>query len=66
LTSYNFNNYFAQSEEKENRKVRTRNLFYVVCSRVKRNLAILCISQLTDTAKQGVKHLFGDNNYVEI
>lgn len=65
-TSYNFNNYFAQDDKSENRIERTRNLFYVVCSRARTNLAILCISSLTDSAKQGIKELIGNDNYNEI
>ena len=43
----------------------TRNLFYVVCSRAKDNLAVLCISDLTERAKEGVTDKFGGGNYIE-
>lgn len=64
--SYNFNNYFANTETSENRFAKTENLFYVVCSRAKVNLSFLCISPLTDNGKDGIKKLFGKDNYKEV
>ncbi|NJO34980.1 MAG: hypothetical protein HC869_19550 [Rhodospirillales bacterium] len=39
-----------------------RNLFYVVCSRPKRRLALLFTQQLSDTALQQVQGWFGTEN----
>jgi ATP-dependent DNA helicase UvrD/PcrA len=64
--SYNFNNYFAKSDTSINRLSKTKNLFYVVCSRAKNNLAILHTSDLSENAKQGLKELFGKDNYIEL
>ena len=62
-SKYSFNNFF--SEDKTNLQLynRTRNLFYVVCSRSKHNLAILCLSTLTDEARNKLELWFGDNIY---
>lgn len=41
---------------------RNRNLFYVACSRPKKQLAILFTQLLTDKALRKVKSLFGREN----
>lgn len=64
--SYNFNDFFADNHEKEERYLRTSNLFYVVCSRAKNNLAILCVSELVNEAKTKIKELFSESNFIEI
>ncbi len=63
---YNFNNYFSNNKENEDRFKRTNNLFYVVSSRAKKNLAVVCVSTLSDIAKTQVKEWFGEDNYCEI
>ena len=40
---YNFENFFNDSDDKPERKLRTRNLFYVECSRAKENLVVLML-----------------------
>ena len=62
---YNFNDYFANDMENEERYLRTNNLFYVVCSRAKENLAVVCTSDLAPGAKAQIKEWFGEGNYIE-
>lgn len=64
--SYNFNDFFSNNKEDENRYKRTNNLFYVVCSRAKINLAVVCVSVLSEDAKLQIKDWFGAENYYEI
>lgn len=63
---YNFNSFFNDSEEKSERKLRTRNLFYVECSRVKENLVVLMLSKIDDIALQNIKNWFGENNVIDV
>jgi DNA helicase-2/ATP-dependent DNA helicase PcrA len=63
---YNFEEYFAGDESKIERYNLTRNLFYVVCSRAMYNLAIACVSTLSDRAKANIKEWFGEENYIEL
>ncbi len=64
--SYNFNDYFSENHEKEDRYLRTSNLFYVVCSRAKNNLAVVCTSTISLQAIVNLKEWFGDENLIEI
>lgn len=61
---YNFEEYFSYKLENLKRFNLTKNLFYVVCSRAKKNLAILCVSELSEKSRIQVKELF--ENYQEI
>ncbi|MBF6651722.1 ATP-dependent helicase [Flavobacterium columnare] len=63
---YNFKNFFNDSEEKPERKLRTRNLFYVECSRAKENLVVLALSDMNDDAIANVKKWFGEENVLPI
>ncbi|TKJ33193.1 MAG: hypothetical protein CEE38_21300 [Planctomycetes bacterium B3_Pla] len=63
--NYNFNDYFSNNMEKEKRYQRTNNLFYVVCSRAKENLAVVCTSDLASGAKTQIQEWFGEGNYIE-
>lgn len=63
---YNFNNFFNDSEEKPERKLRTRNLFYVECSRAKENLTVLMLSKIDDVALQNIKQWFGEDNVFDV
>ena len=47
---------------KEDSYIRNRNLFYVVCSRPKRNLALLFIQELTADAFRTLEEWFGVEN----
>ena len=63
---YNFKNFFNDSEETSERKLRTRNLFYVECSRAIENLIVLCLSDLDATAIANVKSWFGNDNVIDL
>lgn len=64
--SYNFDDFFSGNTTNEQRYYRTNNLFYVVCSRAKNNLAIICVSSLSDRAKTRIKEWFSKDNYIEL
>nr|MBC8394117.1 ATP-dependent helicase [Deltaproteobacteria bacterium] len=64
--SYNFNEYFSGDTDHINRLKKTTNLFYVVCSRAKYNLAVVCVSALSSEAKLQIQEWFGEENYIEI
>ena len=57
---YSFDKYFAGDMSNENRFKRTQNLFYVVCSRAKKNLAVLVLSELQESSKTRINELFGE------
>lgn len=63
---YNFNNFFNDSEEKPERKLRTRNLFYVECSRAKENLVVLMLSKIDDVALGNIKKWFEKENVIDL
>lgn len=63
---YNFENYFNNSEERPDRKERTKNLFYVSCSRAKENLVVLALSSMGTSAMQTVNDWFGTENITRI
>jgi len=64
--NYNFNDYFSNNLSNAQRYKRTSNLFYVVCSRAKFNLAVVCVSLLSNEAKSKIKEWFQEANYIEI
>lgn len=64
--SYNFDEYFSDNKANEQRYGRTKNLFYVVCSRAKNNLAIVCVSTLSAEAINRIKSWFSTENFIEI
>lgn len=64
--SYNFDDYFSKNLANAQRHYRTSNLFYVVCSRAKINLALVCVSPLSNEAKSRIKEWFQEANYIEI
>jgi len=57
---YSFNKYFSDDMANENIYNRTRNLFYVVCSRAEKNLAVLALSELQESSKSRIVELFGE------
>jgi len=61
---YNFENYFDNSEERADRLERTKNLFYVSCSRAKENLVVLALSQMEKPAMDILINWFGDDNVI--
>ena len=58
---YNFEKYFDNSEELLNRLERTKNLFYVSCSRAKERLVVLALSEMGDKAMKTLDGWFGNN-----
>ncbi|WP_298152210.1 UvrD-helicase domain-containing protein [Flavobacterium sp.] len=63
---YNFKNFFNGTEDNNERFLRTRNLFYVECSRAIENLNILCLSDLDKAAIDNVRSWFGAENVIPI
>lgn len=66
VQEYNFKNFFNNTEERPERNLRTRNLFYVECSRAIDNLIVLCLSELDLIAIANIKNWFGDDNVIDI
>ena len=66
VQEYNFKNFFNDTEEKSERKLRTRNLFYVECSRAIDNLMVLCLFELDLAALTNIKTWFGNDNVIDI
>ncbi len=64
--NYDFNAYFSKLTDNPENFRRTENLFYVICSRTIRNLAVVCLSGLSPEAIANIKVLFGVENYFEI
>lgn len=64
--NFNFNDFFSNDHENEKRFSRTNNLFYVVCSRAKKNLAVVCSSDLSATSINTIKTWFQEENYLEV
>lgn len=59
---YNFERFFNDTDDKEHRKLRTKNLFYVSCSRAKENLVVLALSQMDVPAMKIITQWFGYEN----
>jgi len=55
---YSFDKYFADDNSNVNRFNRTRNLFYVVCSRAKKNLVVLSLSELSQSSRIKINDFF--------
>lgn len=65
-TKYNFENYFNNSEERPDRKERTKNLFYVSCSRAKEQLVVLALSEMGALAMSTITGWFSAENILSI
>jgi DNA helicase-2/ATP-dependent DNA helicase PcrA len=65
-SQYKFEGYFDNSDASEDRKERTKNLFYVSCSRAKENLVVLALSKMEKLAMNNITIWFGDDNTFEI
>lgn len=63
---YNFQNFFNNTEDNTKRRLSTRNLFYVECSRAKENLVVLALSDMDVTALSTVGNWFGRENVQNI
>jgi len=59
---YNFQNFLDNTEDKPDRKLRSKNLFYVSCSRAKENLVVLALSTMEDAAMEVIKDWFEVKN----
>ncbi|MFH6960649.1 UvrD-helicase domain-containing protein [Flavobacterium aquidurense] len=66
VQKYNFNNFFNNSEVDNERKLRTRNLFYVECSRAKENLVVLMLSKIEENSLLNIKKWFGTEKVFDI
>ncbi|UZO79557.1 AAA family ATPase [Aquimarina sp. ERC-38] len=62
VAKYNFEKFFNDTDDKEDRKLRTKNLFYVSCSRAKENLVVLALSEMGESAMNKIKKWFGAVN----
>ncbi len=65
-SEYNFNNFFNNTDDNEERMLKTRNLFYVECSRAKDQLVVLMLSKIDDYALRVVTTWFGKENLIDI
>lgn len=63
---YNFGNFFNNTDDNERRKLKTRNLSYVECSRAKENLVVLALSEMDEIALDRLKGWFGSKNVLSI
>ena len=59
---YNFEHYFDGLEQNSDRKERTKNLFYVSCSRAKENLVVLALSKMGAPAMTKISSWFEAKN----
>lgn len=62
VSMYNFEKFFDNTDDKEHRKLRTKNLFYVSCSRAKENLVVLALSKMGDLAMYKITEWFSIEN----
>lgn len=65
-SQYKFEGYFDDSDTSDDRKDRTKNLFYVSCSRAKENLVVLALSKMEEPAMNTIVNWFGVENTFEI
>ncbi|RXG21960.1 UvrD-helicase domain-containing protein [Leeuwenhoekiella aequorea] len=62
VAKYNFKDFFNNTETNSDRKLRTKNLFYVSCSRAKKNLVVLALSEMGESAMKKITEWFGVEN----
>lgn len=67
-TLYSFEKYLSGEDRDANpdRYRKTRNLFYVCCSRAKRNLAVVDFGPAGKTKEHNIRHMFGESNCYEL
>ncbi|MCW8310166.1 UvrD-helicase domain-containing protein [Sphingobacterium sp. InxBP1] len=65
-SEYNFNNFFNNTDDSEKRTLRTRNLFYVECSRAEDQLVVLMLSKIDNIALKRVTNWFGEGNVIDV
>lgn len=59
---YNFGNYFNGQDTDGERTLRTKNLFYVSCSRAMENLVVLALSEMNTSSMTTINNWFEDKN----
>jgi len=59
---YSIDDYLSEQDISSTKYTRTRNLFYVICSRAKLNLAIVVMSKLSMKSLEKAKSFFGEEN----
>lgn len=64
--NYNFQNFINGTEERADRLLRTKNLFYVSCSRAKENLVILSLSEMDNSAMSVITNWFNNGTVTTI
>ena len=64
-SNYNFASLFIKTRTSDSVKLRTRKLFYVCCTRAKKNLAVFYPAPSKDVV-ENAKRLFGQQNVVNI
>ena len=62
-SKYNFASLFVETKTSESVKLRTRKLFYVCCTRAKKNLAVFFPAPTADIV-ESAKRLFGEQNVI--
>ena len=62
---YNFASLFTETRTTENVKLRTRKLFYVCCTRARKNLAVFYPAPAQEVVR-GAKFLFGEQNVIDL
>lgn len=63
---YNFEHYFDSTEKRSDRMERTKNLFYVSCSRAIEDLVVLALSKMEESAMNTISDWFGADNIFKI
>jgi len=58
--NYSYDKYFSDDMSKETIYDRSRNLFYVVCSRAENNLVVLALSQISQGSKDKINDYFDE------
>lgn len=64
-SKYNFASLFVETKTNENVILRTRKLFYVCCTRAKKNLAVFYPAPTVDIV-ESAKRLFGEQNVIDL
>jgi len=59
---YNFQKFFNGTEDKPDKELRTKNLFYVSCSRAIENLVVLSLTEMDHKAMEVIENWFGKEN----
>jgi DNA helicase II / ATP-dependent DNA helicase PcrA len=63
---YNFEKFITNTDDIEKRLLRTRNLFYVSCSRAVENLVVLSLSEMSNDAMNIIINWFDVQNTISV